>query len=192
MADIPALLGEGASLFAAGDWAASRELFAAAVAAEQSGGGVASASSLRWLRKADAEVARAAGQPPVGVTLGAPGLPSRVDEPPSASAPPPPPQQPLPPQPSTSVVKKKAPKDWAALEKELAAEEAKEVPAGDDALNKLFKDIYSRADEDTRRAMTKSYVESGGTCLSTDWKTVGVKPVPVEPPAGMEARKYGQ
>ena len=64
--------------------------------------------------------------------------------------------------------------------------------AGDAALNALFKDLYARADDDTRRAMVTSYTESGGTALSTDWRTVGKAPVKVEPPDGMVARKFGE
>ena len=38
------------------------------------------------------------------------------------------------------------------------------------------------ADDDTRRAMNKSFQESGGTVLSTDWKDVGSKTVAPEAP----------
>jgi suppressor of G2 allele of SKP1 len=36
----------------------------------------------------------------------------------------------------------------------------------------------------------KSYQESGGTVLSTDWSSVGNKYVAPEPPEGMEAKEY--
>ncbi|KAI0322632.1 SGS domain-containing protein [Amylostereum chailletii] len=63
---------------------------------------------------------------------------------------------------------------------------------GDNTLNEFFQGLYSNADEDTRRAMVKSFQESGGTALSTNWSEVGKGPVPVKPPAGSEARKWEQ
>lgn len=38
---------------------------------------------------------------------------------------------------------------------------------------KFFRQLYGDADEDTRRAMMKSYEESGGKSLSTNWQDVG-------------------
>jgi SGS domain/CS domain len=53
---------------------------------------------------------------------------------------------------------------------------------GGDPVDGFFKKLYAGADDDTRRAMMKSYQESGGTALSTDWKDVGKRRVdPVEP-----------
>ncbi|KAL9328732.1 hypothetical protein ACSQ67_003735 [Phaseolus vulgaris] len=81
-------------------------------------------------------------------------------------------------------------KDWDKLEAEVKKEEKEEKLDGDAALNKLFRDIYQNADEDMRRAMSKSFLESNGTVLSTDWKEVGSKKVEGSPPDGMELKKW--
>lgn len=60
---------------------------------------------------------------------------------------------------------------------------------GDD-VNKFFKHLFKNADPDTRKAMVKSYTESGGTALSTNWEDVKKKKVDVSPPDGMEAREW--
>jgi suppressor of G2 allele of SKP1 len=77
---------------------------------------------------------------------------------------------------------KRTAKDWDALEAELDAELSEEKPEGEAALNELFQKIYMNADDDTRRAMNKSFQESAGTVLSTDWKDVGSKTVTPEAP----------
>ncbi|KAL9392245.1 hypothetical protein Peur_016165 [Populus x canadensis] len=80
--------------------------------------------------------------------------------------------------------------DWDKIEAEVKKEEKEEKLDGDAALNKFFREIYQDADEDTRRAMQKSFVESNGTVLSTNWKEVGTKTVEGSPPDGMEMRKW--
>uniref|UniRef100_A0A0C9S569 Protein SGT1 homolog n=1 Tax=Wollemia nobilis TaxID=56998 RepID=A0A0C9S569_9CONI len=84
----------------------------------------------------------------------------------------------------------KSSRDWDKLEAEVKKEEKEEKLEGDAALNKLFRDIYRDADEDTRRAMQKSFIESNGTVLSTNWKEVGSKHVDGSPPQGMEMKKW--
>uniref|UniRef100_A0A6N2LI11 Protein SGT1 homolog n=1 Tax=Salix viminalis TaxID=40686 RepID=A0A6N2LI11_SALVM len=80
--------------------------------------------------------------------------------------------------------------DWDKIEAQVKKEEKEEKLDGDAALNSFFRGIYQDADEDTRRAMKKSFVESNGTVLSTNWKEVGTKKVEGSPPDGMEMRKW--
>jgi suppressor of G2 allele of SKP1 len=65
--------------------------------------------------------------------------------------------------------------DWNKVEQEVQKEEKEEKLEGDAAVMKFFKDIFKDSDEDTRRAMMKSYQESGGKALSTNWKDVAEK-----------------
>ncbi|GAV76136.1 TPR_1 domain-containing protein/CS domain-containing protein/SGS domain-containing protein/TPR_11 domain-containing protein [Cephalotus follicularis] len=81
-------------------------------------------------------------------------------------------------------------RDWDKLEAQVKKEEKEEKLEGDAGLNKLFRDIFQNADEDTRRAMNKSFLESHGTVLSTDWKDVGSKKVEGSAPEGMEMKKW--
>jgi suppressor of G2 allele of SKP1 len=73
----------------------------------------------------------------------------------------------------------------------LAADDLddKDELEGDETSN-FFKKLYKDATPEQQRAMMKSYQESGGTVLSTDWNNVGSKTVVPEPPEGMEAKKY--
>lgn len=79
------------------------------------------------------------------------------------------------------------PKDWNKLVRELDKDQEK--LEGEAGLNALFQQIYSNADDDTKRAMMKSFIESNGTCLSTNWAEVGSKKVETRPPEGMVAKK---
>ena len=81
-------------------------------------------------------------------------------------------QQAIPPSYPTSSKNKK---NWDEINKTIKKQEAEEKPEGDSALNALFKQIYEKADENTRRAMIKSYQTSGGTVLSTNWEEVANK-----------------
>ncbi|CAH8275595.1 unnamed protein product [Arabidopsis lyrata] len=81
-------------------------------------------------------------------------------------------------------------KDWDKLEAEVKKQEKDEKLEGDAALNKFFREIYQNADEDTKRAMSKSFVESNGTVLSTNWQEVGTKKIESTPPDGMELKKW--
>eukprot|EP00325_Prymnesiales_sp_UTEX-LB-985_P001826 CAMPEP_0174695938 /NCGR_PEP_ID=MMETSP1094-20130205/2210_1 /TAXON_ID=156173 /ORGANISM="Chrysochromulina brevifilum, Strain UTEX LB 985" /LENGTH=355 /DNA_ID=CAMNT_0015892581 /DNA_START=40 /DNA_END=1104 /DNA_ORIENTATION=+ len=78
-------------------------------------------------------------------------------------------------QPASKKVYSGSSKDWDRVESEMKKAEEDEKPEGEEALNKLFRDIYGRADEDTRRAMNKSFQTSGGTVLSTNWGDVKEK-----------------
>lgn len=80
-------------------------------------------------------------------------------------------------------------RDWAAIEKTLAAE-AEDKKEGEAALNEMFQKIYGDANDDVKRAMNKSFQESGGTVLSTNWSDIKKEKTEVKPPDGMEWKNY--
>ena len=71
--------------------------------------------------------------------------------------------------PSSSKVKK----DWSQLDKEIDEQEKEDATKdGNEGMWRLFRDIYAKGNEETRRAMIKSFQTSGGTVLSTNWNEV--------------------
>lgn len=81
-------------------------------------------------------------------------------------------------------------KDWDKMEKEIERQEAEEKPEGEAALNALFQKIYGSGSDEVRRAMNKSFQESGGTVLSTNWSEVGKGTVKRKMPDGMEWKSW--
>ncbi|KAI0001590.1 SGS domain-containing protein [Russula vinacea] len=89
-------------------------------------------------------------------------------------------------------------KNWDSVTKTILDSEKPKTSAedpnvsGDSTLNEFFQNLFTNADEDTKKAMMKSFQESGGTALSTNWEDVKKAPVPIKPPSGSEARKWEQ
>ncbi|XP_029458838.1 protein SGT1 homolog isoform X4 [Rhinatrema bivittatum] len=81
-------------------------------------------------------------------------------------------------------------RNWDKLVVEIKEEEKTEKLEGDAALNQLFQQIYADGTDEVKRAMNKSFMESGGTVLSTNWSDVGKKKVEVKPPDDMEWKQY--
>ncbi|CAI7576613.1 unnamed protein product [Penicillium bialowiezense] len=95
-------------------------------------------------------------------------------------------------EPGTGSDVRTQPKNWDKVVTALDATQGKKSsspanpePSEDDDqdgnVDEFFKKLYASADEDTRRAMVKSFTESGGTSLSTNWSDVGKGPVQPQP-----------
>ncbi|KAI1455194.1 SGS-domain-containing protein [Annulohypoxylon moriforme] len=76
--------------------------------------------------------------------------------------------------------------NWDKLD--VADDEDDEDKEGD--VNSFFQKLYKDADPDSKRAMMKSYVESNGTSLSTNWSEAQSKTYKTQPPDGAEAKKW--
>lgn len=93
---------------------------------------------------------------------------------------------------------------WTALEKEvkqqvkksernwdkIATELDEDKLEGEAVLNALFQKIYNEGSDEVKKAMNKSFLESGGTELNTNWDAVSKAKVSVKPPEGMEWRNW--
>lgn len=88
--------------------------------------------------------------------------------------------------PAPSVPRPPGKTDWDKLAKQIE-DEKKE---GEAALNELFQKIYGEGSDEVRKAMNKSFLESGGTVLSTNWDEVKRSNVDIKPPEGLEYKKW--
>ena len=94
-------------------------------------------------------------------------------------------------------VRQKQHKNWEKVSDNILQSEKDKTTTddpnagGDAALNGFFQTLYKDADPDSQRAMMKSFVESGGTTLSTNWDEVKKEEVTVKPPEGSEWKKWG-
>ena len=115
----------------------------------------------------------------VGATAGSAGRRSAENDKPAAGVEEKKPTGP----PAYPTSAKGGPRDWEKLESGVDDED------GADA-NGFFKQIFASSTPDQQRAMMKSFTESNGTTLSTDWADVGSRKVETLPPDGVEAKKW--
>ncbi len=79
---------------------------------------------------------------------------------------------------------KSGPKDWDKLG------EAEDDDEANQDVNFFFKKLYAGATPEQQRAMMKSFTESNGTSLSTNWDDVKQGKVETIPPKGVEEKKW--
>ena len=95
---------------------------------------------------------------------------------------------------SNVIAGRKPGKNWEAVSDTILKSEKEKTMADDpNAIdsNSAFASLFAHVDDNAKRAIMKSYTESGGTTLSTDWDDVSKGPVSVKPPEGQEWRKWG-
>jgi len=90
---------------------------------------------------------------------------------------------------ASTVSGPKPKKNWDKIVNEVAGTEPLDET---DGLNKVFQDIFANGTEDQKKAMQKSFLESGGTVLSTNWDEVGKGNVKASPPDGMELHRWDE
>lgn len=77
-------------------------------------------------------------------------------------------------------------KDWS----KITFDDEDEKDSGTGTADEFFQKLYSNADPDTRKAMMKSFMESNGTTLNTNWEDVKTDKVKPSPPEGMELKHW--
>lgn len=84
-------------------------------------------------------------------------------------------------------VKTKKQKDWSKINFDEFGDDLEENSGSADA---FFQKLYANADPDAKRAMMKSFIESNGTTLNTNWEDVKNKKIEPSPPEGMELKHW--
>ncbi|VVC39817.1 CS domain,HSP20-like chaperone,SGS domain [Cinara cedri] len=77
-------------------------------------------------------------------------------------------------------------RNWDKLVNDMTKDDTEED------VNSLFRKIYLEGSDEVRKAMNKSFVESNGTVLSTNWKDVANDKVEIKPPEGMEWKAWNK
>lgn len=85
--------------------------------------------------------------------------------------------------PSYPTSSRSGPKDWDKVGEDENSDDDRDI-------NSFFKKLYKGATPEQQRAMMKSFTESSGTSLSTNWDDVKDKRVETVPPDGVEAKKW--
>ncbi|ODV93796.1 hypothetical protein PACTADRAFT_77299 [Pachysolen tannophilus NRRL Y-2460] len=78
-------------------------------------------------------------------------------------------------------------KNWSEIKIDDEDDEKEEADADENA---FFRQLYANADDDTRRAMMKSFIESNGTALSTNWETAKDEKYDINAPSGVTPKKW--
>ncbi|KND93377.1 Protein SGT1 [Tolypocladium ophioglossoides CBS 100239] len=99
------------------------------------------------------------------------------------------PNSPEPPKPASSgptypSSARSGPKNWDLI----ADDDADDEEEG--GVNAFFQKLYKNATPEQQRAMMKSFIESNGTSLSTDWEDIKGRTVETVPPEGVEEKKW--
>ena len=81
-------------------------------------------------------------------------------------------------------------KDWNKITSSIEKELEDDKPEGEAALNAMFQKIYGEGSDEVKKAMNKSFQESGGTVLSTNWEDISKQKTEVKPPDSMEFKKW--
>lgn len=93
------------------------------------------------------------------------------------------PSEPSAAKPSYPTSSRSGPKDWDKVGEDENSDDDRDI-------NSFFKKLYKGATPEQQRAMMKSFTESSGTSLSTNWDDVKDKRVETVPPDGVEAKKW--
>lgn len=80
-------------------------------------------------------------------------------------------------------------KDWSKIGCEDTDSDEEKLN-DEEQVNKTFESIFNNGTDEQRKAMLKSFYESAGTVLSTDWGEVGKKKIEVQHVEGVELRTW--